>query len=198
MFDIAVIIAQCAVNVAPSTMQAIITTESKSNPLAIGINKGYKLKYQPKSNDQAKAWVNYLEKNNFNFDVGLAQVNIKNIHRYGYKAADALNPCINLKMASDILRKNYKSAISGSRNQTEALQKALSAYNTGNYQSGFRNGYVQKIYANATVTTNMTNTPPIEKTSTKSAIKPYAQDRSKPHRQTIVYSRNFNAAADFY
>lgn len=198
MLDIAVIIAQCAVNVAPSTMQAIITTESKSNPLAIGINKGYKLKYQPKSNDQAKAWVNYLEKNNYNFDVGLAQVNIKNIHKYGYKAVDALDPCINLKMASDILRKNYKNAISGSRNQTEALQKALSAYNTGNYQSGFRNGYVQKIYANATVPTNITNMPPIEKARTKSATKSHAQDHSKSNRQTIVYSRNFNAAADFY
>ena len=147
--DIPAYISQCAPNVAQVTMQAIISTESKGNPHAIGLNKGYKLKHQPKSMQQAKLWVEYLERNNYNFDVGLAQVNIKNIHKYGYKAADALEPCINLKMASDILGKNYNGALTKSSSSAEALQKAISAYNTGNYSSGLRNGYVQKVYANA-------------------------------------------------
>lgn len=149
MLDLTTTIHQCSPQVSPVTMQAIIRTESGGNPNAIGLNKGFKLKYPASSKNQATAWVNYLEKHQYNFDVGIAQVNIKNIHKYGYKAADALDPCINLKMAGDILLKNYQSAKSQSQNSSEALSKAISAYNTGNFSSGFNNGYVKKVYAAA-------------------------------------------------
>ena len=76
--------------------------------------------------------------------MGLAQVNIKNIHKYGYRAEDALDPCINLKLASSILTKNYTQALINSSTSSEALQKAISAYNTGNYSAGLKNGYVKR------------------------------------------------------
>jgi hypothetical protein len=78
MLNLALLILQCATPVAQVKMPAIIKTESQNNPLAIGLNKGYKLKFQPKDPEQAKNWVEYLEKNDYNFDVGLAQINIKN------------------------------------------------------------------------------------------------------------------------
>ncbi|MCC2624310.1 MAG: lytic transglycosylase [Burkholderiales bacterium] len=149
MIDIPQYIYQCAPQVAQSTMQAIIQTESKGNPLAIGLNGGHKLRYQPLSEVQARSWVKYLEEHNYNFDVGLAQINIKNIHKYGYRAIDALDPCINLKLASNVLKKSYFKARSASRSDNEALVKTISAYNTGNYRSGIYNGYVQKVYRNA-------------------------------------------------
>ena len=43
-------------------MRAIIKTESKGNPFAIGINGRLYLKYQPKNYKEAYSWLEYLEK----------------------------------------------------------------------------------------------------------------------------------------
>ena len=144
------LINRCAPEVAPVTMQAIVKTESQGNHLAIGLNQGKKLRYGAKNLAQAIAWVDYLERYNYNFDIGLAQVNIKNVHKYGYLARDMLNPCLNLQLATRILLKNYTSALNVSPTRQEALFKAISAYNSGNFQTGFRNGYVYKVVSNAT------------------------------------------------
>lgn len=140
-------------NAHPTVMLAIIKTESGGNPNAININKdsnGRKARIaaQPKNREQAIQWVNYLEKNGYNFDVGLAQVNSINIRKYGYRAQDALDVCTNLRMASDILKKNYSSALYKNGDQQYAIRMAISAYNTGNYRSGFSNGYVSKVINN--------------------------------------------------
>lgn len=141
----------CAPHVAPSTMNAIIQTESKGNPLAISLNHGYRLTYQAKSYSQAKAWVEYLEKHHYNFDVGLGQVNIVNIKKFGFSPVDALDPCTNIKMSAKVLAKSYESALAKSATQNDALLKAISAYNTGNYRKGFSNGYVYKVVKNAKI-----------------------------------------------
>lgn len=138
----------CATRVADSTMLAIVKTESLANPLAIGINNGYHLRFQPQNLKQASMWADYLEQNQYNFDIGLAQININNIHRYGYKARDMLNPCNNLFVASIILQRNYSAALRTTSNTQNALRKAISAYNTGNFQRGFINGYVTKVIHN--------------------------------------------------
>lgn len=149
VIDIPQYIHQCVPNIAENTMMAIIKTESKFNPLAIGLNKGVRLMYQPQNLAQAGSWVTYLEKHGYNFDVGITQVNIKNIHKYGYRAIDALDPCLNMKLGGHILQSSYIKALRKSGNKREALYKAISAYNTGNYRSGFHNGYVQKVVYNA-------------------------------------------------
>lgn len=149
VIDIPTYIHQCAPQVAENTMMAIIKTESNGNPWAISLNRGHRLMYQPKSYKQAAAWVKYLEKYKYNFDVGIAQVNVKNIHKFGFRAVDALDPCLNLKLGSYILQSNYSQAIRASKTQQEALLKAISAYNTGNYHRGFYNGYVDKVVYNA-------------------------------------------------
>lgn len=141
-------------NAHPNTMKAIIKTESGGNPFALNLNgkkngKRIKLAKQPKNIEQAKAWATFLEQNNYNFDVGVAQVNIRNIHKYGYTAAEALDLCVNLKMASFILKKNYHQALYKSTNQQDAVKMAISAYNTGNYRNGFYNGYVSKVLTNS-------------------------------------------------
>ena len=205
MIDIPNYIHQGAPQIAQSTMEAIIKTESKGNYLAIGLNKGHKLKFQPSSQTQALAWVKYLEEHGYNFDVGLAQINIKNIHKYGYKATDALDPCINLKLASDILKKNYTKARNQSVTDSEALKKAISAYNTGNYNSGMTNGYVQRVYANANSPIRKDQVPPIigEQSSrqvtnqnTNPEKSKYTQDPNKS--KSVLYVKPKNAAASFY
>lgn len=165
MLDIALLIQQCVNPIAKNQMLAIVQTESSRNPLAIGLNKGFKLKYQPTTEAQAKKWLEYLEKNQYNYDVGLAQINIKNIKKYGYTPSDMLDACTNLKVGSDILAGNYKNALSSSRSEDEAWQKAISAYNTGNFTSGFANGYVAKVNASAkqlAVNTNQEIPPIVE------------------------------------
>ncbi len=183
MLNLALLILQCATPVAQVKMPAIIKTESQNNPLAIGLNKGYKLKFQPKDPEQAKNWVEYLEKNDYNFDVGLAQINIKNIKKYGYTAKDLLDPCVNITVGSDILANNYKNAMSGSTSSTEGWQKAISAYNTGNFTSGMRNGYVAKVNANSQkLALNDKDIPPIvgigQSNSAKKIVVRNAQDVS--------------------
>lgn len=140
---------QCSPKVAPVTMRAIIKAESGRNPLALNLNKGKRLRYQAKSMKQAIAWANYLEAHNYNFDIGISQVNIKNAHKYGYRAYQLLDICTNLKVASEILAQNYSQAKMVSTNQQDALRKAISAYNTGNFRSGFNNGYVAKVVSHA-------------------------------------------------
>lgn len=136
-------------HVAPLTMQAIVKTESRGNIWAIGLNRGHRLRYPPQSLAQAVSWVDYLERYNYDFDIGLGQINIKNVHKYGYKARDMLDPCNNLKVASYILQRNYKEALNSVNNSKQALYMAISAYNSGNYHTGFNNGYVFKVIDNA-------------------------------------------------
>lgn len=147
MIALPVLIHQCVPHMVQASMQSIVQVESKGNPFALNLNNGYKLQFQPKSEAQAKKWIIALEKNDYNFDIGLAQVNIKNVHKYGYNAVDLLNPCISLKLGSKILVSNYHNALPVSKSSGEALQKAISAYNTGNFHSGFNNGYVHRVYA---------------------------------------------------
>lgn len=146
------LIQHCVPNIAQIPMMAIVQVESKGNPLALNLNKGYKLQFQPQSKAQAQKWVEYLNKHNYNFDIGLAQVNINNVNKYGYKATELLDPCTNLKLGSSILIKNYINALPDSKSPDEAWQKAISAYNTGNFHSGFTNGYVSQVYANTNKT----------------------------------------------
>ncbi len=149
LFDLNYALEKCTYRVALNTMRAIVKTESSGNPLAIGINGHARLKYQAHNLKEATAWVDYLEKHGYNIDIGLAQVNIKNAHKYGFKAHDMLEPCHNLLLASWILHENYVGALSVGANQRSALFQAISAYNTGNYQSGFSNGYVNRVVSNA-------------------------------------------------
>jgi type IV secretion system protein VirB1 len=148
MSNIAMLIKQCSSKVSPQTMYAIIKTESKGNYLAININGQVKLKRQPQSYTQAVAWVDYLEQHNYNIDIGLAQVNIANAHKFGYRGHDMLNPCTNLKLASKILYDNYLVAYAQVRDSSLALIEALSQYNSGNYNRGLTNGYVDRVIIN--------------------------------------------------
>lgn len=132
-----------------SIMTAIVKVESGGNPWAININSktGQRLLYQAKTLEQAQAWVRWFVSNNYNIDIGLAQINIKNIQKQKLDPTDFLEPCTNLKMAGQILKANYVSAAKTSTNSDDAVKKAISAYNTGTFKSGFSNGYVGKVMA---------------------------------------------------
>jgi type IV secretion system protein VirB1 len=137
----------CSPTVAPVTMVTLVKTESRGNPWAIGLN-GARLKFQPKSESQAIAWIRYLDKHGYNFDVGLGQINIANIRKYKLKPEQLLEPCLNLRVSGYILTQNYLDARKTTKDPQLALRYALSTYNTGNKYTGFNNGYINKILRN--------------------------------------------------
>lgn len=138
---------KCAPQVAPTTMVTLIRTESKGNPLALGLN-GARLRFQPRSESQAIAWVRYLDKHNYNYDVGLGQVNSKNIRKLKLKPEQLFNPCLNIKVSAYILTQNYLQAKKIVKDPQVALGRALSIYNTGNQYNGYNNGYIERVLQN--------------------------------------------------
>src|SRR5690625_4145763 len=70
--------AECAPDVHPTTLKAVVTTESSWNPYAIGVVNGY-LEHQPRTLDEAIATAYELEEQGYNFSLGLGQVNRQNL-----------------------------------------------------------------------------------------------------------------------
>lgn len=121
-------------------MHHVVRVESSYNPYAIGVVGG-RLVRQPKNLPEALATVRMLENRGFNFSIGLAQVNRYNLDKYGLDTYEkAFEPCANLSAGSKILAECYQRA-SGD------WGKSFSCYYSGNFSTGFRHGYVQKIYA---------------------------------------------------
>lgn len=140
---------ECAPTVAPQTLAAIVKTESNFNPLAININKGYRLERQPRNKSEAITTANWLINHQYNIDMGLGQVNSANLRKTGLTVHDAFDPCKNLAASASILKWNYESASRKIPGEQQALHAAISAYNTGSFTHGFSNGYVQKVVGSA-------------------------------------------------
>jgi len=149
------LLAECAPQVASDTMSAIVRVESGGNPLALNVNGAQRLARQPKNRQEALGWASWVIARGYSVDMGLAQVNSRNLQRLGMTAEQMFEPCDNLKAGARILSENYAGASKRYGAGQSALRAAISAYNTGNYQSGFYNGYVAKIDAVVGATTGM-------------------------------------------
>lgn len=121
-------------------MEHVVRVESSFNPLAIGVVGG-RLQRQPRTLPEALATVRMLEEQGFNFSLGLAQVNRHNLATYDLASYEAaFQPCANLSAGARIL------AECRDRFQGD-WGKAFSCYYSGNDVTGFRDGYVQKVFA---------------------------------------------------
>ncbi|MEO6172830.1 MAG: lytic transglycosylase domain-containing protein [Arenimonas sp.] len=121
-------------------MQHVIHVESSYNPFAIGVVGGHLVR-QPKNLPEALATVKMLETKGYNFSLGLAQVNRYNLNKYGLDSYEkAFEACPNLQAGSAILAECYK-RLGGD------WGKSFSCYYSGNSVTGYRHGYVQKVYA---------------------------------------------------
>ena len=139
---------RCAPDVAPETLAAIARTESGLNPYAIGVNKGQRLKRQPQNYSEAVNTAKALLASGANFDMGLAQINSKNLKWVNKSVEQLFDPCHNLQASAFVLKQNFQQAKKAHGDDQKALQAALSAYNTGSYSRGFGNGYVRKVINN--------------------------------------------------
>lgn len=119
-------------------MQHVVNVESSRNPFAIGVVGG-QLVRQPQNLGEAVATVNMLEQKGYNYSLGVAQINRANLGKYGLDSyAKAFELCPNLVAGSRILAQCYASAGGD-------WGKAFSCYYSGDFTTGYQDGYVQKI-----------------------------------------------------
>jgi type IV secretion system protein VirB1 len=133
----------CAPLVHTDTVQALVAVESSFNPHAIGVIGGV-LDRQPRNLAEALATANHLQANGWNFSVGLAQINLRNFERLGLDVTTAFDPCENLRAMQTVLAECFERSSLKALPQP-ALRQALSCYYSGNFVTGFRHGYVQRI-----------------------------------------------------
>lgn len=120
-------------------MQHVVNVESSRNPFAIGVVGG-QLVRQPENLGEAVATVRMLEAKGYNYSLGVAQVNRSNLGKFGLDTYEkAFDVCPNLVAGSQILAQCYASAGGD-------WGKAFSCYYSGNFTTGYQDGYVQKIF----------------------------------------------------
>ena len=141
---------QCAPNVAPQTVAAIVQTESRGHPWAINVN-GARQPRTPNSAADAAAIAKRYVAAGYSVDLGLGQINSRNMRKLGLTWETVFDPCTNIAALGRVLSENYRAVAEGRHPQT-ALRLALSMYNTGDASRGFRNGYVAKVVGNAGAT----------------------------------------------
>ena len=144
---------QCAATVHPSTSLDVARVESGYNPYAIAEivpkperkpgDKGF-ITHMPKSKEDAVSITNQIEAKGRRYSVGLMQITSTNFPQFGVSAESMFNPCDNMTVAAKIITDCYQ--------RGGTLQRALSCYYSGNFETGQRpesafgnTSYVQRI-----------------------------------------------------
>ncbi len=134
----------CAPEVHADTAIALVSVESSFNPYAIGVVGG-SLDRQPRSRAEAIATATALRAGNWNFSVGLAQINVGNFGRLGLTLAQAFEPCRNLAAMQAVLSDCFDRASPRDATPQASLRHSLSCYYSGNFTTGFKHGYVHRV-----------------------------------------------------
>lgn len=149
--DLITLVMVCAPFVSNNTMLAVIQQESRGNPWAIGVNGGQR--FTKASNySEAVTESTRLISSGANIDMGLMQINSKTMVNLGLTVEQVFDPCTNVYAGGTVLTRNYVQASKTHPTDQAALQAALSAYNTGNFSKGFKNGYVNSVLKHAVKT----------------------------------------------
>lgn len=163
-------------------MHHVVRVESSYNPYAIGVVGG-RLARQPKNLAEALATVRMLEGKGYNFSLGLAQVNRYNLGKYGIESYQkAFEACPNLQAGSRILAECH--GRSGGD-----WGKSFSCYYSGNFVTGFRHGYVQKVYASMGRASDSRSAPAAIEVIAKPGRRPVAVTRHPDRSSDVVAHR---------
>src|SRR5271169_37136 len=140
-----------------TTLRAVIQVEASGNPNAMQIDfpktllkrwnlaEGtLRLKRQPASQREALDWLAYFQSYDIFVDLGLMQVSTAEAKRRGISPESLLEPCTNLRVGWQILEDAYQIEKKTYGPGQEALEHAVSRYNTGNSQRGITNGYLAR------------------------------------------------------
>jgi type IV secretion system protein VirB1 len=154
----------CAANVPVSTLEAIARTESALHPYALSINRPHKLarsqgwnrgtitlERQPESVEEAIAWTRWLLAHGVTVSIGLLQVNSEHAKALEVTVEQLFEPCTNLWAGATLLAKTYSATARAQVEGIPALDTALSYFNSGTPNLGFRNGYVAQVKSHASL-----------------------------------------------
>jgi type IV secretion system protein VirB1 len=152
--DVARLQSTCLPAAPLSTLRGVIEAESSGNPNAMQIDfpkaipQGtLRLKRQPTDQREALDWLAYFQSYDIFVDLGLMQVSTAEAKRRGISPESLLEPCTNLRVGWQILEEDYRIEKKTFGPGQEALQHAISRYNTGDTQQGIANGYLGRILA---------------------------------------------------
>lgn len=158
--DAAALMSRCAPKVNYETLGAIVRTESSGQMYVLSDDGPRGLPwsqrksmiqsiYPSDAKEAAAIAVSLIEKGHL-VGIGLTQVNSQHLYRLNVSVEELLDPCRNLAVGSQILSDLYEKAKASRRyaNDQQSLGAAISAFNTGNFQDGFENGYVRKVLDN--------------------------------------------------
>jgi type IV secretion system protein VirB1 len=132
----------CAPAVDPVTMAAVVKQESGGQPWVVNNNttkKSTAFASKPAAVAAAMAAIGRGE----NIDMGLAQINSKNLSALGLSVEQVFDPCTNITAGASILAAGY--------GRTGSLGSALSMYNTGRSDSKIGAAYAQNVFGQAGV-----------------------------------------------
>lgn len=190
--DLAATMARCAPTVHPETMAAIVSAESRGHQFAIADAGPVRLPWSerkklvrslyPGNLQDAVAIARKLIAAGHTVSLGVGQVNDRNLPRLGLSIADAFDVCTNLSAAGRILTDFYVRAVKQFGEGDKALHAALSAYNSGDWVRGARDGYVDLVYRQIgrplAVRTDGRSTPLLTKSAQTPAGAAPAPDRT--------------------
>ena len=134
---------QCSIYAAPVTMEKIAYVESGGNPYAIDDDTSRR-SYSFGSGEKAVQTARVLVDEGHNVDLGLVQINIANIRKYGIGISEAFNPCYNVFIGSYILYQGYGLALRRFGSIPVALYRALEYYNSGHFYGDSE--YANKVW----------------------------------------------------
>lgn len=130
----------CAPAVDPITMAAVIKQESGGKPWVI-YNNTIKKSAAFDSKGAAVAAALAAIEHGDSVDMGLAQINSRNLPALGLSVDQVFDPCINIASGAAILAAGFQ--------RTGSLSGALSTYNTGRPDSKIGAEYAQKVFGQA-------------------------------------------------
>ena len=188
---------QCAPQVAPSTLAAIVQVESGGNPLVIW-NNATRSRITFRSPEQGAAYVRVAMAAGQKVDVGIAQVDTENFAQYGLTPLSAFNACTNLWAGSEILAADYRKTTAAYGPGEAALYHAFEAYNSGHLRGDAV--YANRVLAAAGIPVQMGSggwlsyawrpNAPLAFVETWGGAKP-ANAMSKPKKTALAYSLNW-------
>lgn len=200
---LAALFLQCAPQVAPTTLETIVSVESSGNPNVIAVVDDGSSIY-PEDKASAIKFTKELEKQGKNYSAGLMQVNKKNFVKYGLDIDKAYEPCNNIATGAKIYEQCYIDAKNDKRfpDEQAALRGALSCYYSGNMSRGFvKEGKKNESYVDrANNAVNKIYSVPAIKPNKDTSDKDYvvAQDDIKDSTQASTENKPKKQPWDVY
>ena len=154
--------AKCAPGAAVDTLQAVALTESALHPYALSLNypatvaarnglpnQEVFLSRQPVNLLEAIQWTGWFHRRGYSVSIGLMQINSENAAKFGVTVRQLFDPCTNVAIGARLLGEIYSTTAHSDKPTVNALMSTFSAYNSGSFTTGLKNGYANAVMSKA-------------------------------------------------